>query len=142
MLVLHPTIQFLAVLVTFYVLCLGFQRFQGLHLQKKTAFRWKRHVVLGEVALVTFLLGMVGGVAMVYAHWRGFFITGTHGRLALCMAPLIIFGLASGLYMNARKRKRKVLPMLHGLNNLVVLILALTQVYSGWWVYKTFVLGE
>ena len=99
-------------------------------------------MVLGEIALGTLLLGLFGGMIMVYLHWRGVFITGGHGKVALVMAPLIIFGFASGLYMNIKKRQRRILPLLHGMNNLVLLILALTQIYSGWWVYRTFVLGE
>ena len=56
---------------------------------------------------------------MVYFYWRGFLITGGHGKVALVMAPLILFGFASGLYMNIKKKQRRVLPLLHGMNNLV-----------------------
>jgi len=83
-----------------------------------------------------------GGVTMVYSHWHGFLITGTHGKVALIMAPLIIFGLYSGLYLHRIKKKRKLLPIIHGLNNLVVPILALTQIVTGWGIYNTFVLGN
>jgi uncharacterized membrane protein len=58
------------------------------------------------------------------------------------MTPFIIFGAASGLYMNRKKKKRKALPIIHGLSNLVILILALTQVATGWRVYMQFVLGR
>ena len=142
MLAFHPIVQLLTILLAAYAFCLGVQRFRFLHLHRKTAFKWKRHVALGEIALGTLLSGMLGGMAMVYLYWRGFFITGGHGKVALVMTPLIIFGFASGLYMNIKKKQRTVLPLLHGLNNLVLLILALTQIYSGWWVYQTFVLGE
>lgn len=141
MLAVHPMVQLSAVLMTLYVFHLGVQRFRFLHLHKRTAFKWKRHVVLGEIALMTFLLGMVGGVTMVYLHWHGFLITGSHANVALVMAPMVVFGITSGLYMNVKKKPRKILPLLHGLNNLVVLILAVAQVYSGWAVYRTFVLG-
>ena len=87
------------------------------------------------------MVGIVGGMAMVYFYWYGFLITGTHGKVALVMVPFVIFGLASGLYMNHNKKKRKILPFVHGLSNLILLILALTQLVSGWWVYKAFVLG-
>jgi len=99
-------------------------------------------VVLGEIALGLLLGGMIGGITMVYVYWHGFLITGTHGKVALLMAPFVIFGLASGLYMHRKKRERKLLPLVHGLNNLAVLILAVIQIVTGWWVYRAFVLGE
>ena len=142
MLAIHPIIQLSALVTASYVLCLGVQRFRFLHLHRKTTFKWKRHVVLGEIALGIFLLGMVGGMATVYLYWHGFLITGSHGKIALVMAPLVVFGLVSGLYMNVKKKKRRVLPILHGLNNLIVLFFGLIQVYTGWWVYKTFALGR
>ena len=141
MLSVHPVIQSSAILLALYVFFLGVQRFRLLHLYKGVAFKWKLHVFLGEIALGAWLVGMVGGMTMVYFYWYGFLITGTHGKVALVMVPFIIFGLASGLFMNHNKKKRKVLPLIHGLSNLVLLILALTQVVSGWWVYRDFVLG-
>jgi nitric oxide reductase large subunit len=125
-----------------YVFFIGVQRFRLLHLSQKTVFRWKRHVILGEIALGTLLGGMLGGMTMVYVYWHGLLITGTHGKVALIMAPFIIFSGASGLYMNRNKKKRKALPLIHGLSNLVLLIFALIQVLSGWWVYRVFVLGR
>ena len=129
-------------MLTLYVFYLGVQRFRSLHLHQKTLFRWKRHVLLGKIALLAMLGGMIGGMTMVYLYWRGFLTTGFHGRVALVMTPFIIFGAASGLYMNRNKKKRTALPMIHGLSNLVILILALTQVVTGWRVYMLLVLGR
>ena len=140
MLVIHPIIQFSAVMLTLYVFSLGVHRFRSLHFHQKTLFRWKRHVLLGKIALLALFSGMMGGMTMVYFHWHGFFITGFHGRVALVMTPFIIFGAATGLYMNHNKKKRTALPMIHGLGNLVLLIFALTQVITGWRVYVQFVL--
>ena len=142
MLVIHPIIQFLAVVLTLYVFYLGVQRFRSRHLHQKTLFRWKRHVLLGEIAVLALLGGMIGGMTMVYFYWHGFLITGFHGRAALVMTPFIIFSAASGLYMNHNKKKRTALPMIHGLSNLVILIFVLTQVLTGWRVYMMFVLGR
>jgi len=141
MLVIHPIVQCLAILLALYVFSLGVQRFRFLHLHHKTVFHWRQHVALGEIALGVLLAGMLGGIVMVYISWHGIFITGIHGKVALVMAPFIIFGLVSGLYMNHTKRKRRVLPFVHGLNNLVVLIMAISQIISGVWVYRAFVLG-
>lgn len=141
MLSVHPVIQGSATLLALYVFFLGVRRFRFLHLYQGVAFKWKRHVFLGKIALGAWLVGIVGGMTVVYSYWYGFLITGTHGKVALVMVPFIIFGLASGQYMNHNKKKRKVLPLIHGLSNLVLLILALTQVVTGWWVYRVFVLG-
>jgi hypothetical protein len=53
-------------------------------------------------------------------------------------------GLSSSAYPNLDriKKKRKLLPIIHGLNNLVVPILALPQIMTGWGIYNTFVLGN
>jgi len=142
MLSLHPIIQFLAILLAFYVFFLGVQRFRLLHLNHKAVFQWKRHVALGEIALGVLLAGMAGGIFAVYSTWHGLFITGIHGMIALVMAPLIIFGFISGLYMNHSKKKRRILPLVHGLNNLVILLMAISQIISGSWVYRVFVLGN
>lgn len=141
MLAVHPIIQFLAILLALYVFSLGLQRFRFLHLQQKSIFRWKRHAALGKIALGLLLAGMLGGMAMVYVYWHGFLVMGIHGKVALAMVPFIIFGVGSGLYMDHKKKNRKLLTFIHGLNNLVVLVLALTQVVSGWGIYRSFVLG-
>ena len=142
MLIIHPIIQFSAVMLTLYVFYLGVQRFRSLHLHQKTLFRWKRHVLLGKIALLALAGGMMGGMTMAYLYLHGFLITGFHGKIALVMAPFIIFGAGSGLYMNHNKKKRTALPMIHGLSNLVILIFALTQVVTGWRVYMLLVLGR
>ncbi|MBN1842910.1 MAG: DUF4079 family protein [Deltaproteobacteria bacterium] len=141
MLLIHPIIQCSATLLALYVFYLGVQRFRFLHMNQKTVFKWKRHVALGKTALGVWLVGMVSGLTMVYLHWHGFLITGVHGKVALVLLPLVIFGLASGLYMDRNKKKRGVFLFMHGLNNLVVLMLAVGQAISGLWVFNTFVLG-
>ena len=142
MLVIHPIIQLSAIVLTLYVFYLGVQRFRSVHLHQKTLFRWKWHVLLGKIAMLALLGGMMGGMTMVYLYWHGFLITGIHGKIALVIALFIIFGGASGLYMNHNKKKRTALPMIHGLNNLILLIFVLTQVMTGWRVYMQFVLGH
>ena len=142
LLVIHPVIQLSAIVSTVYVFYLGVQRFRSLHLKQKTLFRWKRHVVLGKIALGALLAGVLAGMTVVYVYWHGFLITGTHGKVALVMLPFILFGLFSGLYMNRKRRHGRLLPLVHSLNNLILLILALTQVVSGWQLYRAFVLGD
>lgn len=142
MLSIHPIIQLLATCLCLYVFYLGVQRFRSVHLKQKVKFNWKRHVILGEIAMITMLIGMLGGAVMVYITWNGFLVTGTHGEIALVMLPLILFGLFSGLYMDHKKQKRKLLVLIHGLNNIIVLALAFYQISSGWWVVNVYILGN
>lgn len=141
MLVIHPIVQFLAIVLALYVFYLGLQRFRFLHLNHTVVFRWRRHAVLGEIALGVLLAGMLGGMAVVYVYRHGFFVTGIHGPVGLVMVPFMIFGLVSGLYMNHKKKQRRILPLIHGLNNLAVLLMAVSQIVSGWGVYGAFVSG-
>ena len=101
MLFIHPVVQFLDFILACYVFYLGLQRLRSLHLKQSVAFQWKRHVVLGILALGTFLAGMAGGIVMVYTYWRSYFITGLHSKVAIVLMPLILFGIFSGLYMVA-----------------------------------------
>lgn len=141
MLFLHPALQLSATLLAVYVFFLGVQRFRSLHLNRAAKFNWKRHVLLGTIVMPAWLAGMLGGAGMVYVTWHGFLITRGHGKVALGMLPLILFGLFSGLYMDRKKKKRRLFPLVHGLNNAVVLALALYQIFSGWWVLNAYVFG-
>lgn len=141
MLLIHPALQAAATVLSLYVLYLGLQRFRSVHLQHKTAFNWKRHVLLGKIVMAVWLLGMIGGLIMAGRTWPGFLITGAHARIGLAMAPFILFGLVSGIYMDRVKKRRRQLPLIHGLLNLLVVIMALVQVWTGWMVYNQFVLG-
>jgi len=104
-------------------------------------FKWKRHVLFGAIALSALLIGMFGGMTLVYLYWKTFLMTGAHGRTAMVMLPLLLFGLGSGILMNRVKKKRKILPLIHGINNLILILLALSQIKTGWWVYTIYVLG-
>ena len=141
MLTIHPVIQSLSIVLSLYVFYLGVRRFRFLHLHQKAVFPWKRHVALGKVALGLLMAGMIGGLALVYVYWHGFIITGMHGKIGVLMAPFMIFGFLSGVHMNRKKKNGRLLPLVHGLNNLFVLVLCLIQIVSGLQVYRSFVLG-
>ena len=142
MLSIHPIIQLSATCLGLYVFYLGVQRFRSLHLKQKVKFNWKRHVFLGKIVMATWLAGILGGVSIAYMTWHGFLVTGIHGKVALVILPLILFGLFSGLHMNRMKKKRTFLPFVHGFVNLTILVLALYQISTGWWVYNVYVLGN
>ncbi|HKI82646.1 MAG TPA: DUF4079 domain-containing protein, partial [Pseudodesulfovibrio sp.] len=56
---------------------------------------------------------------------------GLHGGTAPVMLALILFGSTTGLYMDRKKAKRTLLPILHGAANLLLLLLALSQFVTG-----------
>ncbi len=138
----HPILQGASILLSIYVLYLGAQRFMALHLKHKQRFLWKRHVILGSLVLLVWLAGISGGIITVRIFWRGFLVTGQHGKTGLFLVPFILFGLITGFYMNKRKKKRLTLPLHHGVNNFFILAVALTQIYTGVGVYSAFVLGN
>jgi hypothetical protein len=141
-LLIHPIMHFLVFILACYVFYLGMKRFFSLHLKQNIPFPWRRHVLLGIVALATFLAGMPGGIYMVYAYWRSYLITGLHAKIAISLLPFMAFGMLSGLYMNADKKKRKWLPIFHAANNAIVLLLVMAQVITGWKILTKYVLGQ
>jgi uncharacterized membrane protein YozB (DUF420 family) len=140
MLWFHPVLQCFATLVGLYAAFLGMQRFASRHLGKKMAFAWKRHVAVGLTAVVLWLGGMAGGLTVARLKWKVNFVTGDHYHIALVMLPLLLFALWSGLLMDRRRKARTMLPLLHGLGNLLLVTLAVTQVCTGWRVIKDFIL--
>lgn len=139
MLFFHPVFQLATFGLSLYTLILGCQRFIIVHFRQKFRFARKRHAVLGMLTMAMWLVGAAGGMAMVRLHWHGNFITGRHWQVAFSMLPLMLFGFCTGLYMYKNPKKRIVLPLLHGLNNLVLIFMALSQFASGWWVYTNFI---
>ncbi|HID70191.1 MAG TPA: DUF4079 domain-containing protein [Desulfobacterales bacterium] len=142
MLSFHPIIQLIATLLTIYVLVLGTARFRQLHLKQEIFFKWQRHVKLGTASLLMLLFGALFGSLMVKVFWHGFFITGSHGRRLFFILPLIFTGLFSGWYMHKWKKKRVVLPLMHGSINVLLIGLLLFHALSGRQVYNAYVLGN
>ena len=142
MLLIHPLMQLMATVLVLVVLQQGLQRFRFQHLKQKAAFKWKQHVSLGTCVIVLWLVGFVGGLVMVRNYWYAVFITGLHGKVGVAMLPFMVVGIVSGWIMHYRKKRRKVLPLIHGVNNLVLVLLALFQIYNGWHVINAFVWGN
>lgn len=140
MLYLHPAIQFMSTMLAIYVIYTGIQRFRMLHLHMRAAFIWKRHVSLGTVVLLLWSMGLIGGFVITRNVWYTNFITGLHAKVAVVMCPLIAICFATGSYMNRVKKKRILLPLIHGINNTILFTLAIYQVYNGWQVMQKFVL--
>ena len=147
MLLIHPLMQLMATVLVLVVLQQGlqrfrFQRFRFQHLKQKAAFKWKQHVSLGTCVIVLWFVGFVGGLVVVRNYWYAVFITGLHGKVGVAMLPFMVVGIVSGWIMHYRKKRRKVLPLIHAVNNLVLVLLALFQTYNGWHVLNAFVWGN
>lgn len=141
MLYIHPAIQIIAILLAVYALFLGLPRVVSLHLGQKRRFARERHVRVGTLSLVLMILGTIGGLAMARIYWSGWLVTGEHAEHGLLMLPLMLFGLVSGQFMARSPRPRKLLPLLHALNNLALLGLAFHQAWEGRAVIEKFVQG-
>ncbi len=128
---IHPALQVAALVLGLYALHLGWRRFAFAHLGRKIMFPWKRHVALGSLVLAIWLAGLILGLSMAYHAWSMVFITGLHYQTALAMLPLLAFGYLSGRVMDKHKAKRKALPLAHAANNLLLVLMALSQLATG-----------
>jgi hypothetical protein len=135
---IHPVVQFLAILLAAYVFVLGWPRLRAAFTGGGAYFAWKRHVRLGLTALIVLLIGMLGGAGTTFYYRGSTGLTGWHYWIALTMTPLMLFSLVSGLIMDRRKARRKALPIVHGLVNQVMLLLALFQIWTGVGVLRAF----
>ena len=138
---IHPIVQFTAILIVFYVLKLGVSRCRFAHLKQESRFKWKLHVRLGIAATTLWLFGFFGGTIIVKSGWYGYIASGLHAKIGLLMIPFIVFSLVSGVYMDRKKKKRTILPLVHAGLNSVMLLLAFVQIYTGVGVYLTYISG-
>lgn len=130
----------MAIVLSFYVVYLAWARIKTVHLGRRAVFRWKRHVFTGSVVLLVLLLGLIGGVIIIDELTARAPVTPWHAVLAVIILVLIVFGLGTGAYMNWVKKKRRTLPVLHGAGNLLLVVLALFQIWTGWHLIKAFLL--
>ena len=136
---IHPIGQLFAIIVAFYALYLGGQRTKSLHYNESISFKREHHVVAGTIALISMLGGIAAGFIMVSRYLDNPEM-GLHVAVAMALLPLGIFGIFSGFFLYLNPRKRKILPAIHGINNLLVLILAVLQIVTGTAAYLRYVL--
>jgi uncharacterized membrane protein YfcA len=136
---IHPVAQFGAILLAFYAAYLGFQRTKSLHYNKTTQFLRKRHAIVGFIGLISMLGGIAAGLFMVNRYLVSPDM-GLHVAVAMILLPLGLFGIFSGLILYLNPKQRRFLPAIHGINNLVVLSLALAQIITGIMAYLRYVL--
>ena len=128
---MHPVIMLATMCGGLYVLFLGFRRFQSLHLGKRVSFNWKRHVQAGTVVLALWAAGPVLGLFGAQITWGGTFIAGLHTWIGIAMLPLALIGYFTGRTLDKIRRRRKWLPVVHGITNSLLALLSLVQLYTG-----------
>lgn len=136
---IHPVAQLGAILLAFYAAYLGVQRTRSLHFSKSGKFLRKRHAIVGSIALVSMLGGIGAGFFMVNRYLL-MPDMGVHFAVALTILSLGLFGIGSGVFMYLNPGQRRILPAIHGINNLVILFLALSQIVTGIMAYMRYVL--
>lgn len=136
---IHPIAQLAAILLALYAAYLGFERTKSLHFNKTTKFLRDRHVVVGTIALVSMLGGIAAGFIMVSRYLLNPDM-GLHVAVAMVMLPLGLFGIFSGFFLYLNPGKHKILPAIHGINNLLILLMALSQIVTGIMAYLRYVL--
>ncbi len=141
MLLIHPAIQTIAILIALYAFWMGSKRALAVHFHKKAVFPWKRHIWTGRIAFSLLLIGFFVGMAMVRIHWGNNLMTLGHGKMALVTLPFIVAGFIMGEMLARKSPHRDKLRVVHGLNNLLVLILLFNQARLGIEVYRLFVAG-
>lgn len=140
MLWIHPVIQLFATIMGFYVLFLAWQRVKKLHLGRKGAFEWRKHAFWGRIVIIVWLAGLVLGKVAVQVQWGTSGIFLNHSQGAMIMVPFMLIAYGTGSIMDRKKQKRFWLPVIHGINNMIMLSLALYQFYTGYIIIANFML--
>ena len=128
---IHPIAQALIALLALYVLRLGLSRFASRHLGKSTVFQWNRHVMLGKVVVAVWALGALGGLGVTYLSYGKLFTESLHFKIGIIILPVLLVTWLTGTRLDRRRNQSKVLPVVHLLNNVLLLILAAIQVVTG-----------
>jgi hypothetical protein len=128
---IHPIAQALIALLALYVLRLGLSRFASRHLGKSTVFQWNRHVMLGKVVVVVWALGALGGLGVTYLSYGKLFTESLHFKIGIIILPVLLVTWLTGTRLDRRRNQSKILPVVHLLNNVLLLILAAIQVVTG-----------
>jgi len=131
MIYFHPALMLLVLAVACLALRQGLIRFASVRLGRKAMFLWKQHVLLGQLALAGMLLGLATGFATTWLAWSAPWSTGLHGKVALAIAALSVFGLVSGVWLDRAKKPGTRLGLMHAMGNSLAVLLAFFQLYSG-----------
>lgn len=136
---LHPLMQLLAAVFGVVAMYQGIKKIRML-LGTKIIFPWKQHVKLGSWTLGLWILGGLG-FYVTHDIFGETHVTGAHAYLAWPVIVLSIFGLITGCIMDRRKKKRKILPLVHGLLNIILIVLVAIVFITGIPLFRSFVAG-
>ena len=75
---------------------------------------------------------------MVRLHWGNNLMTLGHGKMALVMVPFMLFGFVSGQILTRKGPHQAIWRIIHGLNNTLLMLLAINQARLGLKVYRLF----
>jgi hypothetical protein len=128
---IHPIAQGLTAVIALYVLWLGIQRFASRHLGKSTIFEWERHVLLGKVVVSVWALGAIGGTAATYIEYGKIFTESLHFRVGIAMLAALAVTWLTGTHMDRHRNASTVLPVVHLINNVILLVLFIVQAVTG-----------
>ena len=128
---IHPIVQALTALLALYVLRLGLSRFASRHLGKTTVFQWNRHVMLGRVVVVVWALGAIGGLTMTYLTYGKLYTESLHFKIGIAILLVLLITFHTGTRLNRRRNQSNILPVVHLVNNILLLVLVGIQVVTG-----------
>lgn len=131
MLWIHPLFQLVAIGIALYALHLGWIRFRANHFGKPGKFLWMEHVKFGKYAHILWMAGLVFGQYAVSKEWGSNGFTGNHYWLGQLMMPCIAAGYITGVTMDRTKTPRKYMPLVHGVFNILAVLLALALLVTG-----------
>jgi hypothetical protein len=128
---IHPIVQALTALLALYVLRLGLSRFASRHLGKTTVFQWNRHVMLGKVVVAIWALGAIGGLTVTYLTYGKLYTESLHFKIGITILLVLLITFLTGTRLNRRRNQSNILPVVHLINNILLLILVGIQVVTG-----------
>lgn len=138
---IHPIVQLTGAAVALAAAYHGFQRARSRHFGAQAAFKRNLHAGLGGTALVILMGGMAGGVIIISRFLGRQPLQSLHGTGALILLPLMLIGISTGFYLYFYPTKNKILPAVHGINNLLILFMLVFQAYSGLQLYAGITAG-
>jgi hypothetical protein len=87
--------------------------------------------MLGKVVVAVWALGALGGLSVTYLTYGKIFTESLHFRIGIIMLPVLLVTWLTGTRLDRRRDQANILPVVHLVNNVLLLILAALQVVTG-----------
>ena len=127
---LHIFMQVSALVLGIIAMRQGVQRVSQSHFKKKILFPWKQHVRWGRYAMLLWLAGALG-FYVTHSMFGATHMTGSHANVAWGVMALCVGGLISGEMMDRKKKRRFWIPVIHGVLNVLLIILVFFELWTG-----------